>query len=66
MLQANGVILDANGVSEYSSLTPRVTTTQKNSIVMPANGTVVHDITLNKLSVYTGSAWITVTDYKNN
>jgi hypothetical protein len=42
-------------------LPPRMTTTQKNAISSPATGLVVYDTTLNKLSVYTGSAWETVT-----
>jgi hypothetical protein len=42
-------------------LPPRMTTTQKNAISSPATGLVVYDTTLNKLSVYTGAAWETVT-----
>jgi hypothetical protein len=42
-------------------LPPRLTTTQKNAISSPATGLVVYDTTLNKLSVYTGAAWETVT-----
>ena len=42
-------------------LPPRMTTTQKNAISSPATGLVVYDTTLNKLAVYTGSAWETVT-----
>jgi hypothetical protein len=42
-------------------LPPRMTTTQKNAISTPASGLVVYDSTLNKLAVYTGSAWETVT-----
>jgi hypothetical protein len=42
-------------------LPPRQTTTQKNAISSPATGLVVYDTTLNKLAVYTGSAWETVT-----
>jgi hypothetical protein len=37
------------------------TTTQKNAITSPAAGMVVYDSTLNKLCVYTGSDWETVT-----
>lgn len=40
---------------------PRMTTTQKNAIATPSAGMVVYDTTLNKLSVYTGAAWETVT-----
>jgi hypothetical protein len=42
-------------------LFPRMTTTQKNAISTPATGLVVYDTTLNKLAVYTGAAWETVT-----
>ena len=42
-------------------LPPRLTTTQKNAITTPATGLVVYDTTLNKLSVYTGAGWETVT-----
>ena len=42
-------------------LFPRMTTTQKTAISSPATGLVVYDTTLNKLSVYTGAAWETVT-----
>jgi len=42
-------------------LPPRMTTTQKNAISSPATGLVVYDTTLNKLAVYTGAAWETVT-----
>ena len=42
-------------------LPPRLTTTQKNAISSPATGLIVYDTTLNKLCVYTGSAWETIT-----
>jgi len=42
-------------------LPPRMTTTQKNAIATPATGLVVYDTTLNKLALYTGAAWETVT-----
>jgi hypothetical protein len=42
-------------------LFPRMTTTQKNAIASPATGLVVYDNTLNKLSVFTGVTWETVT-----
>jgi hypothetical protein len=38
-----------------------MTTTEKNAIASPATGLVVYDTTLNKLSVYTGATWETVT-----
>jgi hypothetical protein len=42
-------------------LPPRMTTTQKNAIATPATGLVVYDSILNKLALYTGAAWETVT-----
>lgn len=42
-------------------LPPRMTTAQKNAISSPPAGLVVYDSTLNKLCVYTGAAWETVT-----
>jgi hypothetical protein len=42
-------------------LPPRMTTTEKNAIASPATGLVVYDNTLNKLSVFTGLVWETVT-----
>ena len=42
-------------------LPPRMTTAQKNAIVTPATGLMVYDTTLNKLCVYTGATWETVT-----
>lgn len=40
---------------------PVLTTVQKNAIAAPVAGDTVYDSTLNKLSVYTGAAWETVT-----
>jgi len=42
-------------------LPPRMTTTQKNAIGTPAAGLVIYDTDLNKLCVYTGAAWQTIT-----
>lgn len=42
------------------SLLPRMTTTQKNAIALPAEGLEVYDTTLHKKCVYTGSAWETI------
>jgi hypothetical protein len=53
-------ILDITSTTK-GVLFPRMTTTQKNAISSPATGLVVYDTTLNKLSVYTGAAWETVT-----
>jgi hypothetical protein len=57
---------DASAVLDVDSTTkglllPRMTTTQKNAISTPAAGLMVYDITLNKVCVYTGSAWETIT-----
>ncbi len=42
-------------------LPPVMTTTQKNAISTPPAGLVVYDSTLNKLCVYAGAAWQTIT-----
>ncbi|HEY9073081.1 MAG TPA: hypothetical protein VIN67_03025, partial [Desulfobaccales bacterium] len=42
-------------------LPPVMTTTQKAAISSPPAGLVVYDATLNKLCVYTGAAWQTIT-----
>jgi hypothetical protein len=57
---------NANSILDLTSTTkafmpPRMTTTQKNAISTPTAGMVVYDSTLNKLAVYTGSAWEAVT-----
>jgi hypothetical protein len=41
-------------------LPPRMTTTQKNAIASPAAGLMVYDTTLNLISVYNGTTWITL------
>jgi hypothetical protein len=41
-------------------LPPRMTTTQKNAIASPATGLLVYDTTLNLISVYNGTTWITL------
>jgi len=58
--------LSASAIFELDSTTkgflpPVMTTTEKNAISSPATGLVVYDSTLNKLCVYTGAAWQTVT-----
>ena len=40
---------------------PAMTTVQKNAIASPTAGTILYDTNLNKLCVYNGSAWETVT-----
>jgi hypothetical protein len=41
-------------------LPPRMTTTQKNAIATPAAGLMVYDTTLNLMSVYNGTIWISL------
>jgi hypothetical protein len=41
-------------------LPPRMTTTQKNAIASPATGLMVYDTTLNLISVYNGTIWISL------
>ena len=53
-------VVDLNSTTK-GFLPPRMTTTEKNAITTPATGLVVYDSTLNKLAVYTGAAWETVT-----
>jgi hypothetical protein len=52
----------ASALIEMSSTTmgflpPRMTTTQKNAITIPATGLVLYDSTTNKLCCYNGSTW---------
>jgi hypothetical protein len=56
----SSAILNVNSTTQ-GVLFPRMTTTQKNAIASPATGLVVYDNTLNKLSVFTGATWETVT-----
>jgi hypothetical protein len=66
-LQKGGTFTDvASAILNVNSTTqgvlfPRMTTTQKNAIASPATGLVVYDNTLNKLSVFTGLVWETLT-----
>lgn len=57
---------NANAILDVTSTTmafmpPRMTTVQKGNVASPTAGMVVYDSTLNKLCVYTGAAWETVT-----
>ena len=57
---------DASAKLQVDSVTqgflpPRMTTVQKNAIAAPLSGLVVYDSTLNKLSLFTGVVWETVT-----
>ena len=56
---------DASAIVEIRNtslgfLPPRLTTTQKNAIATPATGLMVYDTTLNLISVYNGTTWITL------
>jgi hypothetical protein len=56
----------ASSIMDLQSITsgflpPRMSTTQKNAISSPAAGLIVYDTTLNKLCLYNGSAWQTIT-----
>jgi hypothetical protein len=48
------------GSTTKGFLPPRMTTTQKNAIATPATGLMVYDTTLNLISVYNGTTWITL------
>lgn len=53
-------ILDAQSTTQGVRM-PNMTTTQKNAISSPAAGLMVFDTTLEKLCVYSGTAWQTIT-----
>jgi hypothetical protein len=52
--------LEINGTAG-GFLPPRMTTAEKNAISSPAAGLIVYDTTLNKLCVFTGAVWETIT-----
>jgi hypothetical protein len=61
----SGSVADASALLEVRSTTkgflpPRMTTTEKNAIASPATGLMVYDTTLNLISVYNGTTWITL------
>tara|TARA_R110002012_G_scaffold263322_2_gene446048 strand:+ start:2251 stop:2691 length:441 start_codon:yes stop_codon:yes gene_type:complete len=56
----SSAILDLTSTTE-GLLPPRMTTAQKNAISTPATGLTIYDTNLNKLCVYTGGAWETIT-----
>ena len=62
---AGGITTQTSSVLQVDSTTkgflpPRMTTTQKNAIASPATGLMVYDTTLNLISVYNGTTWITL------
>ena len=53
---------DASSILELRTttkglLTPRMTTTQRDAISLPANGLVVYNTTTNQFNFYNGTAW---------
>ena len=55
----------ASSIATFNSTTkgflpPRMDTTQKNAIASPATGLMVYDTTLNLISVYNGTIWISL------
>jgi hypothetical protein len=65
-LQSGGTFTDiasarlAVNSTTQGFLPPRMTTTQKNAIASPATGLMVYDTTLNLISVYNGTMWISL------
>jgi hypothetical protein len=55
----NSSMIQMNSTTQ-GFLPPRMTTTQKNAIATPATGLMVYDTTLNLISVYNGTTWITL------
>lgn len=53
---ASSAVLDVQSTTK-GFLPPRMSTTQKTSIATPAEGLVVYDTSLNKLSVYSNGSW---------
>ena len=65
MTTGNTSTINASAKMQIDSTTkgflpPRMTTTQKNAIASPATGLMVYDTTLNLISVYNGTTWITL------
>ena len=57
---APSAILEVDSTTK-GVLFPRLTTTQKNAIAAPATGLMVVDITLNAVSIFNGTGWVTLT-----
>ena len=65
MTTGNTSTINASAKMQIDSTTkgflpPRMTTTQKNAIASPATGLQVYDTTLNQMSYYNGTTWITL------
>ena len=61
----NGISVLSSAIFQLNSTTkgflpPRMTTTEKNAIASPATGLMVYDTTLNLISVYNGTIWISL------
>jgi len=52
---------DANAVTTRFMILPKVTTTERNNLTGLESGAFIYNETLNKLQIYNGSAWETVT-----
>ena len=55
------LVLGAGGSSVKGVQLPNLTTTDRNNIVTPAEGTLIYNTTTNKLNFYNGTAWEAVT-----
>jgi hypothetical protein len=56
---ASSALLELNSTTA-GLLIPRMTTSQRTSIVSPATGLLVYDLTLNALQTWNGTAWVGV------
>jgi hypothetical protein len=52
---------DVNAVTKRFMILPKVTTTERNNLTGLESGVFIYNETLNKLQIYNGSAWETVT-----
>ena len=52
---------DVNAVTKRFMILPKVTTTERNNLIGLESGAFIYNETLNKLQIYNGSAWETVT-----
>ena len=56
-----GEEIGVDASAAYQIALPKITTTQRNSFTETTAGAVIYNTTLNKIQVYTGSSWETVT-----
>ena len=52
---------DVNAITKRFMILPKVTTTERGNLTGLVSGAFIYNTTLNKLQVYNGSAWETVT-----